>query len=153
MSLVISIIIFIVVIAVLVFITINKKNNPMNQQPQNPAAVGNSAQVITTIIKEGTGEVAKTGDIVSVNYTGSLADGTVFDSNVDPKFNHPQPFEFQLGAGQVIPGWDTGVTGMKVGEIRKLEIPPELAYGAKDYGPIPGNSTLTFQVELLSIKK
>lgn len=100
-----------------------------------------------------TSNVAKTGDTVSMNYTGRLADGTVFDSNVDPKFGHVKPFEFTLGAGQVIAGWDKGIVGMKVGEKKTLVIPPEDGYGAKDYGPIPANSTLTFDVELLAIKK
>jgi FKBP-type peptidyl-prolyl cis-trans isomerase len=88
-----------------------------------------------------------------MNYTGRLADGTVFDSNVDPKFNHVTPFIFTLGAGQVISGWDKGIVGMKVGEKKTLVIPPADGYGSKDYGPIPGNSTLTFDVELLAIKK
>ncbi len=96
--------------------------------------------------------VTKAGDVISMNYTGRLADGTVFDSNVDPKFNHVEPFTFTLGAGQVIPGWDEGLVGMKVGEKRHLVIPPEKAYGPNDYGPIPGNSTLTFDVELTAIQ-
>jgi FKBP-type peptidyl-prolyl cis-trans isomerase len=87
-----------------------------------------------------------------VNYTGRLADGTVFDSNVDPKFGHVEPFKFILGAGYVIKGWDDGLVGMKVGEKRTLTIPPELGYGATDNGPIPANSTLIFEIELLSIE-
>ena len=77
-----------------------------------------------------------------VNYTGKLADGTVFDSNVDPKFGHVTPFIFTLGAGQVIPGWDKGIVGMKVGETKTLVIPPADAYGASGQGPIPPNATL-----------
>ncbi|OGI47075.1 hypothetical protein A2121_00300 [Candidatus Nomurabacteria bacterium GWB1_40_6] len=99
------------------------------------------------------GETAKAGDIVAMNYTGRLQDGTVFDSNVDPKFQHVEPFTFTLGAGQVIAGWDEGIVGMKVGEKKTLVIPPSKAYGPNDYGPIPGNSTLTFEVELLAINK
>ena len=99
------------------------------------------------------GTVAKTGDTVAMNYTGRLADGTVFDSNVDPKFQHVQPFVFILGAGQVITGWDKGIVGMKVGEKKTLVIPPADAYGANGVpGTIPPNSTLTFDVELLGIK-
>ena len=100
------------------------------------------------------GEVAKTGDTVSMNYTGRLEDGTIFDSNVDPKFQHVEPFVFTLGAGQVIPGWDKGIVGMKVGEKKTLVIPPEDAYGAAGAGGvIPPNATLIFDVELLAIKK
>lgn len=95
---------------------------------------------------------AKAGDTVTMNYTGILADGTVFDSNVDPKFGHVEPFVFTLGAGRVIAGWDEGIVGMKVGDKKVLVIPPEKAYGPNDYGPIPGNSTLTFEVELVAIK-
>lgn len=124
----------------------------MNNEPavNNPSSDG----IQITITKEGSGEMSKSGDLVSVNYTGSFVDGTVFDSNVDPKFMHPEPFQFQLGVGQVIPGWDQGVTGMKVGEKRHLEISPELAYGATGAGNvIPPNSTLIFEVELLAINQ
>lgn len=97
-------------------------------------------------------QVAKSGDKVSMNYTGRLEDGTVFDSNVDPKFNHVEPFIFNLGAGQVIPGWDKGIVGMKVGEKKTLTILPEDAYGARGIpGVIPPNSTLIFDVELVGI--
>lgn len=97
-------------------------------------------------------QVAKAGDKVSMNYTGRLEDGTVFDSNVDPKFNHVEPFIFDLGAGQVIPGWDKGIVGMKVGEKKTLEIAPEDAYGARGIpGVIPPNAKLIFDVELVSI--
>ncbi len=95
---------------------------------------------------------AKNGDTLSMNYTGRLVDGTVFDSNVDPKFAHVQPFEFQLGAGQVIAGWDEGLVGMKVGEKKTLTIPPEKGYGDRAVSTIPANSTLIFDVELLAIK-
>ena len=100
-------------------------------------------------LKEGTGAVAKKGDRVEVHYTGWLAkDGKKFDSSKDRN----EPFPFRLGAGEVIEGWDEGVAGMKVGGKRKLIIPPELAYGAKGKGPIPGNAELIFEVELLKIK-
>ena len=95
----------------------------------------------------------KVGDVVSMNYTGTLEDGTVFDSNVDPKFGHVIPFEFTLGAGEVIPGWDKGIVGMKIGDKKSLVIPPEDAYGATGAGGvIPPNATLVFEVELLGIK-
>jgi len=99
------------------------------------------------ILQEGTGEEAKDGDNVSVHYTGTLVDGAKFDSSVD----RGQPFQFTLGEAQVIRGWDLGVKGMKVGEKRKLTISPELGYGNRNMGSIPPNSTLIFEVELLSI--
>ena len=99
-------------------------------------------------LKEGDGLVANSGDAVVVHYVGTLENGKQFDSSVD----RGVPFEFQLGVGQVISGWDQGVVGMKVGGKRKLIIPPELAYGDRDLGVIPPNSTLIFQVELLQVK-
>jgi FKBP-type peptidyl-prolyl cis-trans isomerase len=102
-------------------------------------------------LKEGTGESAKNGDTVSVHYTGTLENGTKFDSSVD----RGTPFSFTLGVGQVIQGWDLGVAGMKVGEKRKLTIPSELAYGdtGTPGGPIPPKATLIFEVELLGINQ
>src|SRR5262245_22367925 len=97
----------------------------------------------------GDGAEAKAGQKVSAHYTGWLTDGKRFDSSLD----RGRPFQFQLGAGQVIKGWDQGVAGMKVGGKRKLTIPPELAYGSRDVGNglIPANSTLVFEVELLGV--
>ncbi len=96
-----------------------------------------------------TARVTKAGDVISVHYTGTLADGTKFDSSLD----RGEPFTFTLGAGQVIKGWDEGLVGMKVGEKKKLVLPPELAYGKNGYPPvIPPNATLTFDVEIISIK-
>ncbi len=106
-----------------------------------------------TELAQGSGTAAKNGDKVSVNYTGMLDNGTVFDSNVDPKFNHVEPFQFTLGAGMVIQGWDQGVLGMKVGEKRRLVIPASLGYGAQGAGGgvIPPNATLTFEVQVTAI--
>lgn len=100
-------------------------------------------------VKEGTGREAKAGDSVTVHYTGTLTDGTVFDSS---KVSN-QPYTLTLGVGEVIPGWDIGLVGMKVGETRKLTIPPNLAYGAGGIpnSPIGPNATLMFEVELVSI--
>jgi len=100
-------------------------------------------------LKEGTGDEAKEGQSVEVHYTGWLKDGTKFDSSKDRN----KPFEFRLGAGEVIKGWDEGVAGMKVGGTRKLIIPSELAYGKRGRGKIPPDAELTFEVELLGIKK
>lgn len=100
-------------------------------------------------IKVGTGAEAKPGQTVSVHYTGWLTSGKKFDSSVD----RGQPFQFKLGAGQVIKGRDEGVAGMKVGGKRQLRIPPDLGYGARGAGGvIPPNATLIFDVELLGVK-
>ena len=99
-------------------------------------------------LKVGTGAEAKAGQTVSVHYTGWLTDGRKFDSSVD----RWQPFEFPLGMGRVIKGWDEGVQGMKVGGTRKLTIPPGLGYGSRGAGGvIPPNATLLFEVELLGV--
>ena len=100
------------------------------------------------VLKEGTGAVVQPGQTAVVHYTGWLPDGTKFDSSRD----RGEPFGFPVGAGQVIQGWDEGVAGMAIGEERKLVIPPALGYGPTGQGPIPPNSTLVFDVELLEIE-
>ena len=99
-------------------------------------------------IQEGTGAAAATGQKVTVHYVGTLTNGNKFDSSRD----RGKGFSFKLGAGEVIKGWDQGVVGMKVGGLRRLTIPPELAYGDRGFpGAIPPRSTLVFEVELLSV--
>jgi FKBP-type peptidyl-prolyl cis-trans isomerase len=99
-------------------------------------------------VSVGTGSAAQTGDTVTVNYIGTLTDGKVFDSSYDRK----QPFTFVLGQGKVIRGWDEGLKGMKVGGKRRLTIAPDYGYGSQSVGPIPANSVLIFDVELLDVK-
>lgn len=107
---------------------------------------GTTGNLIVQDESVGTGAAVTTGDTVSVNYTGKLQDGTTFDTSIGKA-----PFEFTVGAGSVIPGWEQGLIGMKVGGKRLLIIPPQLAYGASGYGPIPGNATLVFEIELLKV--
>jgi FKBP-type peptidyl-prolyl cis-trans isomerase len=110
-----------------------------------PTVTASGLQIIE--IKVGTGAEAQKGQTVSVDYTGWLADGTKFDSSLD----RGQPITFVLGGGQLIPGFDEGVVGMKIGGQRRLIIPPDLAYGAQGRAPvIPANATLTFDVQLVS---
>ena len=104
-------------------------------------------------MKVGKGEQPKQGQTIIVNYTGKLTNGTTFDSNVDPKFGHTQPFITPIGVGKVIPGWDEGMVSMKVGGKRRLIVPSELGYGAQGSGDkIPPNSTLIFDVELIKVQ-
>jgi FKBP-type peptidyl-prolyl cis-trans isomerase FkpA len=118
-----------------------------NLQPQKTAS-----GLYYIIEKEGTGPNVAKGQMVTVNYTGKTMDGKSFDSNVDPQFNHVEPFKFPVGVGQVIAGWDEGIMLLKKGSVAKLFVPSPLAYGAQSPGPgIPPHSILMFDVEVIDI--
>ncbi len=122
----------------------NLNNNNNNMQREN-------SELKVDDVKIGTGREAVNGKVVTVNYTGTLVDGTVFDSSLKPGRT---PFDFMLGRGMVIRGWELGVAGMKVGGKRKLTIGPDLAYGSAGAGGvIPPNATLVFEVELLKVSE
>ena len=123
--------------------------NAENSQNNMENAQKGELKIETLTQGTGTREV-KAGDYIAVNYAGTLEDGTKFDSSYDRN----QPFEFTVGVGDVIKGWDQGILGMKIGEKRKLTIPSEMGYGAtgSSSGKIPPNATLVFEVELLKIK-
>ncbi len=121
-----------------------------NAMMQDESSTGAGSELKIETMKEGTGDrVVKSGDTISVHYTGRLVDGTKFDSSLD----RGTPFTFTIGAGQVIKGWDEGLLGMKVGEKRMLTIPADKGYGATGAGGvIPPNATLIFETELVSIQ-
>jgi len=152
------IIIFIAVAVVLLFVgggiisgmfNINTKTEMSNNEESKVQAQNQDlTQVQIQDSTVGQGDEAVIGKTVTVNYTGIFTDGKKFDSSLD----RGVPFSFKLGSGMVIKGWDIGIQGMKVGGKRILVIPPEFGYGANDYGPIPGNSTLVFEVDLLKVE-
>lgn len=121
---------------------------PSSQPAQQERTLASGLKIVE--LREGHGDrQAKAGDTVSVHYVGRLENGKKFDASRD----HGGPFSFELGAGQVIKGWDQGIEGMKIGEARKLIIPPNLAYGERGAPPvIPPNATLIFTVELVGIE-
>lgn len=135
---------------ILLFVLIMSGCGDSDQTNENLNTNQSTMELKKEVLQEGTGEqVVKSGDQISVHYTGTLVDGTKFDSSVD----RGVPFDLTIGIGRVIPGWDQGIVGMKVGEKVKLTIPPELAYGDQSVGDvIQPNSTLIFEVELISIK-
>ncbi len=155
---IIGVIVALAIIGLVIFIFFgkskdNKKVDTSPGQEHLPTtqstSSANAADFKIEDIKVGNGTAVKSGDTVSINYIGTLTDGTKFDSTYDRKV----PFETKIGVGQVIKGWDKGVVGMKVGGKRKLTIPPSLGYGAQGGGSkIPPNATLIFEVELMGIK-
>ena len=161
---IISIIISTLIIGFSSFAKIQIKVDPNVKQPSKPeskveskmkAQKADEQKIVTTesglkFLDEavGTGLSPKTGQTVKVHYTGWLQNGTKFDSSVD----RGTPFEFPIGVGQVIKGWDEGVITMKIGGKRKLIIPPQLGYGSRGAGSIPPDSTLIFDVELLGLQ-
>lgn len=145
-------------IATLTLIACTSSESPTTPQVKTPtvapASTSNAPQttasgLIIETLAAGSGPAAKSGDNVSVHYTGWLTNGTKFDSSRDRN----EPFNFRLGAGQVIPGWDEGVAGMQPGGKRRLTVPAQLAYGSRGAGGvIPPNAVLIFEVELLAIQ-
>jgi FKBP-type peptidyl-prolyl cis-trans isomerase len=147
---VIVLVIILIIIAVGVYFLVKPESSVSQNQNQQTSASYDIQGMKIEILKQGTGEAAKSGDTVTVNYVGTLQDGTKFDSSID----RGQPFQFTLGQNRVIQGWELGVTGMKVGEKRKLTIPPELGYGSQGAGGvIPPNATLIFEIDLLGINQ
>jgi len=144
----------VVLLSGIVLTRVTRKSNNNNTLPQEsvtitPVSQDNKKEELKIEdIKVGAGNEATTGKKVTVNYKGTLTDGTQFDSSYD----RGTPFSFTIGSQEVIEGWDKGVAGMKVGGTRKLTIPPSLGYGARDLGAIPANSTLIFEIELLKVE-
>ena len=149
----VAVILAVVVVGIFFYLTpMSQSQQPSNMQGAQDEAIvpetpGNGLSVRDDVV--GTGEQVVPGAMLTVNYVGTLSDGTKFDSSYDRN----QPFSFKFGVGQVIPGWEQGLVGMKVGGKRTLVIPSGLAYGEKGIGPIPPNATLVFQVELLQVSK
>ena len=127
-----------------------KDNIKENSIEENNQSNKEKMELKIEVLQEGDGEtVTKKGDTISVHYTGTLEDGTKFDSSID----RGEPFSFIIGAGQVIQGWEQGTLDMKVGEKRKLTIPAELGYGSRGAGAtIPPNATIIFDIELMDIQ-
>jgi FKBP-type peptidyl-prolyl cis-trans isomerase len=152
---IVILVIIVILIAVAIYFLVRPESSVSQNQPQSqdqnqqtPTSYDIQGMKVE-ILTQGSGNAAKSGDTVTVNYVGTLQNGTKFDSSID----RGQPFEFTLGQNGVIQGWELGVAGMKVGEKRKLTIPPELGYGSQGAGGIiPPNATLIFEIDLLGIK-
>ncbi len=115
------------------------------EEPTPPTSGPSSLETTDTVL--GTGATAVSGDTITVHYIGAFLDGRVFESS----YSLGQPYRFRLGAGQVITGWDQGIPGMRIGGKRRLVIPASLAYGSRGQGPIPPNTPIQFEVELVAI--
>ena len=140
---------FLIVAVIIGSVLLIIKNQTQTQPPVVAETPKTMSQLKIEDLKIGTGPEVKSGDTIAINYLGTLENGKKFDSSYD----RGQPFETQIGVGQVIKGWDQGVVGMKVGGKRRLTIPPELGYGSQEIpNVIPANSTLIFEVELVAIK-
>lgn len=164
----VTIFLILLIVAGVIFSFFGKKNQNTALQTSSPSATITTVETPTVVgastsatpimnvtelkiedEKVGTGDAAVAGKKVTVNYVGTLTDGSKFDSSYDRN----EPFTFTLGAGEVIPGWDQGVAGMKIGGKRRLTIPSSLAYGDSGIpGAIPGGATLIFEVELLGVE-
>jgi len=147
--------ILILIGAVILLVLALRDNSQRSQDSQNTVMmpdeqfdINNVDQLMMVVLQEGEGDSIQNGQTAVVHYVGTLTDGVVFDSSL----TREEPFEFQLGASSVIEGWETGVRDMKVGEVRRLIVPPTMGYGSNQVGPIPPNSVLIFDVELLEIK-
>jgi len=154
-SVIVSFIIVVCIIGLVIYILMNQKDKVDPLEGININATTETSNTSQKEMEKTTNSLAgeaKNGDVLVMNYTGRLTNGTVFDSNVDPKFGHVESFKFTLGAGQVIKGWDEGLLGMKIGEKKTLTIPPEKGYGDRIVSSIPANSTLVFDVELVGIE-
>ncbi len=112
-----------------------------------------AAGIYYTVSKEGTGNKILAGSTVTIDYTGKFMDGTPFDSNTDPKFQHLDPLVFEVGVGRVIPGWDKGLQQLKKGSVATLYIPSGMGYGSRGNGRIPANSILVFDVSITDVTK
>jgi FKBP-type peptidyl-prolyl cis-trans isomerase len=149
----ILLIVTLLVIAFAIFLLVRSKevmapSSEKNKEQASLMQTQNMDEVKIEVLKEGTGEVSKKGDTLTVDYVGTLTDGTKFDSSID----RGTPFSFTLGQNRVIQGWEQGMLSMKVGEKRRLTIPASLGYGSRGAGGIiPPNATLIFEVDLLKI--
>jgi peptidylprolyl isomerase len=146
------IIVILLIIAFAIFLLVKPRDlmapDDGKNTEQNSSQIQKMDEVKIEVLQEGTGEVSKTGDTLTVHYVGTLENGTKFDSSVD----RGTPFSFTLGQNRVIQGWEIGMLNMKVGEKRRLTIPSSLGYGSSGAGGvIPPNATLIFEVELLKI--